>query len=147
MALQLPDIDTEADRLPRALLESLTIQPEHVQKALSLTNPSTLRETAIEVPNVKWEDIGVAQTDQITGSRYYRSQTAEVSPFDANRPGGLEEVKRELKETVQYPVQYADKFELFGMTAAKGVLFYGPPGHATTLETRELASTSYLMAL
>ena len=52
---QLPEIDLEADRLPSALLQSLTVQPEHVRKALTLTNPSTLRETAIEVPNVKWE--------------------------------------------------------------------------------------------
>ena len=96
---KLPEIDLEADRVPRALLDTLSVQPEHVRRALTLTNPSSLRETAIEVPNVKWEDIG-----------------------------GLEDVKRELKETVQYPVQYADKFELFGMNAAKGVLFYGPPG-------------------
>ena len=73
---KLPEMDLEAQRLPKSILESLTAGPEHVHRALSLTNPSTLRETAIEVPNVKWEDIG-----------------------------GLEDVKRELKETVQYPVQ------------------------------------------
>jgi len=76
-----------------------------------LTSPSTLRENTIEVPNVKWEDIG-----------------------------GLEDVKRELKETVQYPVQYADKFEMFGMNAAKGVLFYGPPGCGKTLLAKAIAN-------
>ena len=69
-------MDLEAERLPKAMLDSLVVKQENMQKALSLPNPSTLRETAIEVPNVKWEDIG-----------------------------GLEDVKRELRETVQYPVQ------------------------------------------
>jgi len=108
---KLPEMDLEADRLPKAILDSLMVSPEHVRAALRLTNPSTLRENAIEVPNVKWEDIG-----------------------------GLEDVKRELKETVQYPVQYADKFELFGMNAAKGVLFYGPPGCGKTLLAKAIAN-------
>jgi len=108
---KLPEMDLEADRLPKALLDSLMVRPEHVRKALTLTNPSSLRESAIEVPNVKWEDIG-----------------------------GLEDVKRELRETVQYPVQYADKFELFGMNAAKGVLFYGPPGCGKTLLAKAIAN-------
>jgi transitional endoplasmic reticulum ATPase len=108
---KLPEMDLEAARLPRELMDSLTVGPEHIRKALQLTNPSSLRETAIEMPNVKWEDIG-----------------------------GLEDVKRELKETVQYPVQYADKFELFGMNAAKGVLFYGPPGCGKTLLAKAIAN-------
>ena len=70
-----------------------------VQWALGKSNPSALRETAVEVPNVTWEDIG-----------------------------GLENVKKELQELVQYPVEHPDKFLKFGMTPSKGVLFYGPPG-------------------
>jgi len=108
---KMPEIDLEADCLPRTVLESLSVSPEHVRRSLSLTSPSTLRENTIEVPNVKWEDIG-----------------------------GLEDVKRELKETVQYPVQYADKFEMFGMNAAKGVLFYGPPGCGKTLLAKAIAN-------
>jgi SpoVK/Ycf46/Vps4 family AAA+-type ATPase len=42
--------------------------------------------------------------------------------------GGLENVKRELQEVVQYPVEHPEKFEKFGMAPSKGVLFYGPPG-------------------
>jgi len=108
---KLPDIDMEAEVLPEALLASLRVEPEHVRRALTLTNPSTLRETAIEMPNVKWEDIG-----------------------------GLEDVKQELRETVQYPVQHADKFEFFGMQPSKGVLFYGPPGCGKTLLAKAIAS-------
>jgi transitional endoplasmic reticulum ATPase len=108
---KLPEMDLESDRLPKECLDEMRIMSEHVNIALSKTNPSTLRETAIEVPNVKWEDIG-----------------------------GLEDVKRELKETVQYPVQYADKFEMFGMNAAKGVLFYGPPGCGKTLLAKAIAN-------
>lgn len=63
------------------------------------SSPSALRETVVEVPNVSWQDIG-----------------------------GLESVKRELQELVQYPVEYPDKFLKFGMQPSKGVLFYGPPG-------------------
>ena len=63
------------------------------------SNPSALRETVVEVPNVSWDDIG-----------------------------GLENVKRELQEVVQYPVEHPEKFEKFGMAPSKGVLFYGPPG-------------------
>ena len=55
--------------------------------------------TCAQVPNVSWEDIG-----------------------------GLENVKRELQEVVQYPVEHPEKFEKFGMAPSKGVLFYGPPG-------------------
>ena len=56
----------------------------------------------MEVPNVSWDDIG-----------------------------GLEGVKRELQEVVQYPVEHPEKFEKFGMAPSKGVLFYGPPGELT----------------
>jgi transitional endoplasmic reticulum ATPase len=79
---KLPGIDLEAETVPSELLLTLRVGPDHVRRALRLTNPSSLRETAIEVPNTKWVDIG-----------------------------GLEDVKQELRETVQYPVQYADKFE------------------------------------
>jgi transitional endoplasmic reticulum ATPase len=68
------------------------------------SSPSALRETVVEVPNVSWEDVG-----------------------------GLESVKKELQELVQYPVEYPDKFLKFGMSPSKGVLFYGPPGCGKTL--------------
>uniref|UniRef100_A0A8B9HWY7 vesicle-fusing ATPase n=1 Tax=Astyanax mexicanus TaxID=7994 RepID=A0A8B9HWY7_ASTMX len=82
-----------------------------IQWALSQSNPSALRETVVEVPQVNWEDIG-----------------------------GLDEVKRELQELVQYPVEYPDKFLKFGMTPSRGVLFYGPPGCGKTLLAKAIAN-------
>jgi len=73
--------------------------------------PSALRETHVESPNVKWEDIG-----------------------------GLEDVKRELKEVVQYPVEYPEKFRKFGVEPSRGVLFFGPPGCGKTLLAKAIAS-------
>merc|ERR1719258_611112 len=108
---KLPGIDLEAETVPSELLLALRVGPDHVRRALRLTNPSSLRETAIEVPNTKWVNIG-----------------------------GLEDVKQELRETVQYPVQYADKFEHFGMSPSKGVLFYGPPGCGKTLLAKAIAN-------
>merc|ERR1739838_1237327 len=84
---------------------------ENFRFALGKSTPSALRETVVEVPNITWEDIG-----------------------------GLDDVKRELQELVQYPVEHPDKFLKFGMTPSKGVLFYGPPGCGKTLLAKAIAS-------
>lgn len=104
-------IDVDAEKIPAEVLDSIEINNQHFRHALGTTNPSALRENVVEVPNVKWEDIG-----------------------------GLEEVKKELYETVQYPVEHADKFEKFGMQPSKGVLFYGPPGCGKTLLAKAIAN-------
>lgn len=104
-------IDLDADKVDAAVLDSIHITQEHLLHALEHTNPSALRENVVEVPTVKWSDIG-----------------------------GLEDVKRELHETVQYPVEHADKFEKFGMHPSKGVLFYGPPGCGKTLMAKAIAN-------
>jgi transitional endoplasmic reticulum ATPase len=65
----------------------------------------------VEVPNTTWDDIG-----------------------------GLLDVKRELKELVQYPVEHPEKFEKFGMSPSRGVLFYGPPGCGKTLMAKAVAN-------
>lgn len=73
--------------------------------------PSALRETVVEVPTVKWDDIG-----------------------------GLAKVKQELQETVQYPVEHPDKFVKYGMSPSKGVLFYGPPGTGKMLLAKAITN-------
>ncbi|XP_029993343.1 transitional endoplasmic reticulum ATPase-like isoform X2 [Sphaeramia orbicularis] len=104
-------IDLEDESIDADLLNSLAVTMDDFQWALSQSNPSALRETVAEVPQVNWEDIG-----------------------------GLDEVKRELQELVQYPVEYPDKFLKFGMTPSRGVLFYGPPGCGKTLLAKAIAN-------
>lgn len=98
------NIDADAGTLDPVLLNSIELTNEHFDFAVQATNPSSLRENAAEVPNVSWEDIG-----------------------------GLEDVKQELRELVQLPVEYGHLYEKFGMSSSKGVLFYGPPGCGKTL--------------
>src|SRR5882762_8084504 len=79
--------------------------------ALGTSNPSALRETIVEVPTVTWDDVG-----------------------------GLEKVKLELQETVQYPVDHPEKFIKYGMSLLKGVLFYGPPGTGKTMPAKAIVN-------
>ncbi|GAB1223102.1 hypothetical protein ENUP19_0215G0009 [Entamoeba nuttalli] len=104
-------VDVEADSIPVEVLNGMKVTMEHFRNVMKTCTPSALRETVVEIPNVKWEDIG-----------------------------GLEDVKRELKEVVQYPVEFPDKFRKFGMEPSKGVLFFGPPGCGKTLLAKAVAS-------
>ena len=104
-------IDLDDDEIDAEVLDSMAVSQDHFRTALGISNPSALRETAVEVPNVTWDDIG-----------------------------GLEGVKRELQEVVQYPVEFPEKFEKFGMQPSKGVLFYGPPGCGKTLLAKAIAN-------
>ncbi|KAH0627750.1 hypothetical protein JD844_008036 [Phrynosoma platyrhinos] len=104
-------IDLEDETIDAEVMNSLAVTMDDFRWALSQSNPSALRETVVEVPQVTWQDIG-----------------------------GLEDVKRELQELVQYPVEHPDKFLKFGMTPSKGVLFYGPPGCGKTLLAKAIAN-------
>merc|ERR1711937_162093 len=104
-------IDLDDETIDAEVLDKMYVTNENFEHALGTSNPSALRETVVEVPNVSWEDIG-----------------------------GLEPVKRELQEVVQYPVEHPEKFEKFGMSPSKGVLFYGPPGCGKTLLAKAIAS-------
>lgn len=104
-------IDLEDETIDAQVLDTLAVSMENFRYAMGVSNPSALRETVVEVPTVKWTDIG-----------------------------GLEKVKKELQETVQYPVEHPEKFEKFGMSPSKGVLFYGPPGCGKTLLAKAIAN-------
>jgi len=104
-------IDLEEESIDAEVLDSLAVTMDNFRFAMGATNPSALRETIVEVPNISWDDIG-----------------------------GLENVKRELQELVQYPVEHPEKFLKFGMTPSKGVLFYGPPGCGKTLLAKAIAN-------
>jgi len=103
--------DIDEEKIDPLILNSLFVSQDNFRTALSQSNPSAFRETAVEIPNITWKDIG-----------------------------GLENVKRELQETVQYPVEHPEKFEKFGMQPSKGVLFYGPPGCGKTLLAKAIAN-------
>mmetsp|Transcript_6325 Transcript_6325/g.8834 ORF Transcript_6325/g.8834 Transcript_6325/m.8834 type:complete len:814 (-) Transcript_6325:131-2572(-) len=104
-------IDIEEETIDADLLASMAVNQEHFKFALGTSNPSSLRETVVEVPNVSWNDIG-----------------------------GLVDVKNELRELVQYPIEHPEKFEKFGMSPSRGVLFYGPPGCGKTLLAKAVAN-------
>jgi transitional endoplasmic reticulum ATPase len=104
-------IDIEDDEIDAEVLASLAVTMAHFKHAMGTANPSSLRETVVEVPNVSWKDIG-----------------------------GLEDVKRELREMVQYPVEHPEMFEKLGLNPSKGVLFYGPPGCGKTLLAKAVAN-------
>ena len=104
-------IDLEEETIDAEILDSMAVSQEHFKSAMGTVNPSSLRETVVEVPNIKWDDIG-----------------------------GLEETKRSLQETILYPIDHPEKFEKFGMQPSRGVLFYGPPGCGKTLLAKAVAS-------
>ncbi|CAK7355489.1 unnamed protein product [Dovyalis caffra] len=104
-------IDLEDDTIDAEILNSMDATNGHFKNVLGTSSPSALRETIVEVPNVSW-----------------------------NHVGGLETVKRELQETVQCPVEHPAKFEKFGMSPSRGVLFYGPPGRGKTLLAKAIAN-------
>lgn len=104
-------IDLEEEKIDAEVLDSMHVTQDHFTSALRSCNPSSLRETVVEVPNIKWEDIG-----------------------------GLEDVKRNLQEMILYPIDHPEKFEKFGMSPSRGVLFYGPPGCGKTLLAKAVAS-------
>nr|BAD91025.1 valosin containing protein-2 [Eisenia fetida]BAF62456.1 valosine containing peptide-2 [Eisenia fetida] len=104
-------LDLDDDTIDDKFLASLAVTQSNFMAALTELHPSTLRETIVEIPNVTWDDIG-----------------------------GLEGVKKELLEIVQYPVEHPDLFTKYGLPPSKGVLFYGPPGCGKTLLAKAIAT-------
>ncbi len=103
-------IDFEAEHIPKEVLEELKVTRRDFYEALKMVEPSALREVLLEVPNVHWDDVG-----------------------------GLEEVKEELREAVEWPLKYPEAFLGLGITPPpKGILLYGPPGTGKTLLLRPL---------
>jgi len=103
----------ESGSLPPEILEKLVVTEEDFMEALKVVPPSAMREVLIEIPKVKWEDVG-----------------------------GLENVKQELKESVEWPIKYRNIFRNLGIEPPKGVLLYGPPGTGKTLLAKAVATES-----
>ncbi|MEM2515294.1 MAG: CDC48 family AAA ATPase [Candidatus Caldarchaeum sp.] len=109
----LPQIDLEKEVIPADVLEKIKVTREDFANALKNIQPSALREVVLEVPNVKWDDIG-----------------------------GLEAVKQELREAVEWPLKYPDVFKRLGIRPPRGILLYGPPGTGKTLLAKAVATES-----
>ena len=109
----LPDIDLEKEEIPAEVLENLKVTMEDFKQALREVEPSALREVLVEVPNVKWEDIG-----------------------------GLDHIKQDLIEAVEWPIKNKEVFEKMGIRPPKGVLLFGPPGTGKTMLAKAVANES-----
>ena len=108
----IPDLKSEGE-IPEEVLEKLLVTKDDFKAALREIQPSALREVLVQVPDVKWDDIG-----------------------------GLEDAKQELKEAVEWPLKYPDKFSNFGVRPPKGTLLYGIPGTGKTLLAKAVANES-----
>ncbi|MEM2497514.1 MAG: CDC48 family AAA ATPase, partial [Candidatus Nezhaarchaeales archaeon] len=109
----LPQIDLQQERIPLEVLEKLEVNMQDFMEAFREITPTAMREVYVEVPTVKWDDVG-----------------------------GLETVKQELREAVEWPLKYPDSFKRLGIEPPKGVLLYGPPGCGKTLLARAIATES-----
>jgi transitional endoplasmic reticulum ATPase len=110
--LILPKINIE-EQIPPEIMEKIAVTKEDFFDALRSIEPSALREVFVEVPAVRWTDIG-----------------------------GLESVKQQLIETVEWPLKYPEAFEAVNTRPPKGVLLYGPPGTGKTLLAKAIATES-----
>ena len=103
----------DEELIPQEQLERLKITSKNFQEALKVVRPSAMREVLVETPNVSWKSIG-----------------------------GLEKIKQELKEAVEWPMQYPEAFKRIGVRPPKGILLYGPPGTGKTLLAKAVAKES-----
>ncbi|MGD1276764.1 MAG: CDC48 family AAA ATPase [Tepidisphaeraceae bacterium] len=108
-----PNIDFAMKDIPYEQLLSLEVHMDHFLEALKEIEPSAIREVFVEVPDVGWDDVG-----------------------------GLEDIKRELIETVQWPLEHAELFAMAATRPARGILLVGPPGTGKTLLVKALARES-----
>ncbi|MFB6190239.1 MAG: CDC48 family AAA ATPase [Candidatus Nanohaloarchaea archaeon] len=106
----LPEIDLD-EEIPSDVMEKLVVDPDSMIEGIRSVEPSAMREVMVEVPKVSWEDVG-----------------------------GLEETKEQLREMVEWPQKYPERFEKMGIDVPKGILLYGLPGTGKTLLAKAVAN-------
>ena len=110
----LPDLNLDEDKeIPQEALDKMVIGKEDFEAALKVVRPSAMREVLVEMPNISWEDIG-----------------------------GLDTIKQELREAVEWPLKHRESFERLGIKPPRGILLYGPPGTGKTLLAKAVAKES-----
>jgi transitional endoplasmic reticulum ATPase len=109
----LPELNLEDEKIPPETLEKLIITKADFDNAIKEVMPSAMREVYLESPDVKWNDIG-----------------------------GLDEVKRELQEAVEWPLRYPDLYTKLGHSIPKGILMHGPSGTGKTMLAKAVATES-----
>ena len=109
----LPEINLTEERIPPCVLEKMEVQIDDFMNAFKEITPTAMREIAVEVPVVHWDEVG-----------------------------GLEEVKEKLKEAVEWPLKNPEVFKRLGIQPPKGILLIGPPGCGKTMLARAVATES-----
>src|SRR6059036_677691 len=109
----LPELKLEEERLSPEVLDKLIVTAEDFDNALKDVMPSAMREVYLETPDVKWSEIG-----------------------------GLEGVKKELQEAVEWPLKYPELYKTIGYNMPKGILLHGPSGTGKTLLAKAVATES-----
>lgn len=109
----LPSLKLDEEKVPQDFLNKLIVTMDDFENALKDVTPSAMREVYLETPDVRWEDIG-----------------------------GLESVKRELMEAVEWPLKYPELYKKLGYDMPKGILLYGPSGTGKTMLAKAVATES-----
>ena len=109
----LPRIDLEEKRIPHEVLDQMEVSYEDVLSAFREITPTAMREVYVESPNIHWDDVG-----------------------------GLNKVKENLQEAVEWPLKHPERFTKLGIKPPKGILLHGPPGCGKTLLARAVATES-----
>ena len=106
----LPEIDLDEDKISSEILQKIEITSDDFREALKEVRPSALREVQVQIPDVSWDDVG-----------------------------GLNELKDELREAIEWPIKHKEAYDYVNVETPKGVLLHGPPGTGKTLIAKALA--------
>jgi transitional endoplasmic reticulum ATPase len=105
------EIDLDEDKISSEILQKIRITSEDFRDALKEVSPSALREVQVQIPDVSWDDVG-----------------------------GLDALKEELREAIEWPIKHKEAFDYIGVESPKGILLHGPPGTGKTLIAKALAN-------
>jgi transitional endoplasmic reticulum ATPase len=109
----MPDINLEEERVPPEILEKMVVKEDDFLSAYREITPTAMREVYVEVPSVHWKEVG-----------------------------GLDRIKNELVQSVEWPLKKPEVFKRMGIKPPRGILLYGPPGCGKTLLARAVATES-----